>query len=254
MRFSTLPPLALLLLSACAHVAAEAPSDAASKPQGPAAAPAAPAASLSEAKPASEELTSDAQRSSPAGATFTAPSGWSLNTLGTVLILQPPEKDSRVAIVDVHAADASAAAAAAWQAYRPEGQRPLHLVTPRPGRNGWEEVVLFDYETSPNERAAVWARASRKGDSWTVVIADGTEPTFEKRAAPVNLIFGSLRPKGYTRESFAGGRPTPSTPSASSNSRTSCKRPWSSSASPAWGWPSSTQGKWCGRAASASGS
>jgi CubicO group peptidase (beta-lactamase class C family) len=207
MRFSTPPPLALLLLAACAHVATETPSaagDAASKPQVPAAAPAPPAQALSQAKPASEELTSDAQRSSPGGATFTAPSGWSLNTLGAVLVLQPPEKDSRVAIVDVHAADASAAAVAAWQAYRPEGQRPLHLVTPRPGRNGWEETVLFEYETSPNERAAVWARASRKGDSWTVVIADGTEPTFEKRAAPVSLIFGSLRPKGYTRESFAG--------------------------------------------------
>jgi CubicO group peptidase (beta-lactamase class C family) len=212
MRFSTLPALALLLTAACAHVAEEAPpsaSDTPGKPKETSAVPAAPAVPPSETKPVSEELAADAPRSTPAGATFTAPSGWSLTSKGSVVVLQPPEKDSRVALVDVHAADASAAAAAAWDAYRPEGKRPLHLATPRPGRDGWEEEVGFDYETSPNERAEVWAIARRKGDAWTVLIADGTTPTFEKRAAPLNLISGSLRPKGYTRESFAGRKAHP---------------------------------------------
>ncbi len=49
-------------------------------------------------------------------------------------------------------------------------------------------------------------------DTWTVVLADGTEPTFEKRGAQVNLIVGSLRPKGYLRESFVGRKALPLTP------------------------------------------
>jgi CubicO group peptidase (beta-lactamase class C family) len=37
-----------------------------------------------------------------------------------------------------------------------------------------------------------------------VGIIDATEPTLEKRGAQISLVFGSLRPKGYDRESFAG--------------------------------------------------
>lgn len=81
-----------------------------------------------------------------------------------------------------------------------------------PARNGWDERQTFDYETSPNERAAVQAIAFRAGETWTVVILDGTEPTFEKRAAPVSLIVQSLRPKGYQRESFAGRKAQRLTP------------------------------------------
>jgi len=50
----------------------------------------------------------------------------------------------------------------------------------------------------------VVAIALRAGKMWTVLIIDGTEPTVEKRGSPIELIFSSLRPKGYERESFAG--------------------------------------------------
>ncbi len=53
------------------------------------------------------------------------------------------------------------------------------------------------------------AEAQRAGDTWTVAILDGTEPTFEKRLAQVLLTLGSLRPKGYKRESFAGRKAHP---------------------------------------------
>jgi len=42
-----------------------------------------------------------------------------------------------------------------------------------------------------------------------VFILDGSEPTVEKRGASIGLIFESLRPKGYQRESFAGRKPQP---------------------------------------------
>jgi CubicO group peptidase (beta-lactamase class C family) len=42
-----------------------------------------------------------------------------------------------------------------------------------------------------------------------VFILDGTEPTVEKRGAPIGLIFESLRPKSYQRESFAGRKAQP---------------------------------------------
>jgi CubicO group peptidase (beta-lactamase class C family) len=85
-------------------------------------------------------------------------------------------------------------------------------MTPIPPRDGWDERKGFDYETSPNERAVLGARALRAGDQWTVVIFDGTDPTFEKRGSQFGLIVGSLRPKGYQRENFAGRKALPLTP------------------------------------------
>jgi CubicO group peptidase (beta-lactamase class C family) len=99
--------------------------------------------------------------------------------------------------------------AAAWAAYKPDFKRPLRLATPQPAREGWEEQKAFNYETSPNERVVVAAIALRVGSSWTVALLDGSQPTFEKRSAPIGVILGSLRPKSYERESFAGRKAHP---------------------------------------------
>ena len=164
---------------------------------------------MSETRSAPERLSADTPRLTPGGATFTVPSGWSIVTGKNLVILEPPEPDTHIVIVDSQAADATSAVAAAWAAYKPESKRPLKLVTPRPAREGWDERQVFDYETSPNERAAVQALALRAGTAWTVIILDGTDPTVEKRDAPISLVFESLRPKGYHRESFAGRKPQP---------------------------------------------
>jgi len=161
----------------------------------------------SETKPASERVTADTPRVTSAGATFKVPSGWSIETRKELVVLTPPETDTHIVIVDSQAADAKPAVAAAWAAYKPESKRPVKLVTQRPAREGWEERQVFDYETSPNERAVVQTLALRAGKLWTVVILEGTDPTVEKRSAPIGLVFESLRPKDYRRESFAGRTP-----------------------------------------------
>jgi len=163
------------------------------------------------APPAAAEIVQkDTPRATPAGTTFTVPAGWAMTTTGTLVLLNPPEPDSHVAIVDLKSEkDAAAAVAAAWAAYKPGFTRPLKIVLPQAARNGWDEQKAFQYETSPNERAVVTALARRAGDAWTVVLVDGTEPTFEKRGAPLGLVLQSLRPKGYSRETFAGRKPHP---------------------------------------------
>src|SRR5260370_18940261 len=162
-----------------------------------------------ETRPAPERLAADTPRVTPGGATFTVPTGWSITTGKSLVVLEPPETDTHIAIIDSQAADATSAVAGAWAAYKPDTKRPLKLVTPRPGRQGWDERQVFDYETSPNERAVVQALALRAGRAWTVVIVDGKEPTFEKPGPPIGLIVQSLRPKGYSRESFAGRKAQP---------------------------------------------
>jgi hypothetical protein len=165
----------------------------------------------SAAPQSTEQIATEAKRSTPAGATFTAPAAWSMRGEANLIVLTPPELDSHLAIVDVKAADAASAVTAAWSAYRPDFKRPVKLMTPSPARDGWDERKNFDYETSPNERAVLQARAWRAGETWTVVILDGKEPTFEKRGSQFGLILQSLRPKGYNKETFAGRKALPLT-------------------------------------------
>jgi CubicO group peptidase (beta-lactamase class C family) len=163
-------------------------------------------------KPAPQVVTADSPHATPAGATFIVPAGWSIASDASSATLQPPEPDTHIAMFDVHASDAPAAVASAWAAYRGGVKRPLKLSVPIPDRNGWTGGKRFIYETSPNERAVVVAIALHAGDTWTVVLADGTEPTFEKRGAQINVVLQSLRPRGYQRESFAGRKALPLTP------------------------------------------
>ena len=158
---------------------------------------------------ATETVDKDSPKATPAGATFTAPAGWTMTTKGSAVVLTPPEGDTHLVIVDVTAKDADAAVAAGWAAYKPDFKRPLKISLPQAPKDGWEERKTFQYETSPNERAVVSAFAWRAGEAWAVVLVDGTEPTMEKRGAPAGLVIGSLRPKGYAREMFTGKKANP---------------------------------------------
>src|SRR5262245_312158 len=61
-----------------------------------------------------ETLTADTPRTTTTGNPFIAPAGWSISVRGDATYLAAPEGDSRIALVDVRAADADAAVKATW--------------------------------------------------------------------------------------------------------------------------------------------
>jgi CubicO group peptidase (beta-lactamase class C family) len=150
-------------------------------------------------------LAADSPAKLASGATFTAPKGWSLHDKGRVRVMTSPEGDARVMVVDgLTGADVKAAVASAWALAQPGFDRAPKLVTPRPGREGWDDRSAFDYDTSPNEKRFIYALAYRKGSSWAAVLYDGSEATADKRWAAISQVLSSLRAPGYVRESFAG--------------------------------------------------
>jgi len=155
------------------------------------------------AQTAQPPLAADTPSTTVAGATFIAPAGWSVAVNGPATMLEAPERDSRIALVDVKAADADAAVAAAWAAYRPDAKWPLKSKSPSADKDGWQDQWTYVYQISPDQRRDVVAGTMRHGDQWTVWIYDMSQPTGEKRLAQVELIFGRLLPKGYQRETFA---------------------------------------------------
>lgn len=154
---------------------------------------------------AAQILAADTPKTTVLGNTFIAPAGWTLTVRGPATILEAPEKDSWLALVDVGPArDADAAVAAAWAAYKPQAKWPLKIASDAPDRNGWTKQRSYDYQTSPNERRDVSVSVRFAGGAWTAAIYDVSQPVGEKRLGQVALVLGRLYPKGYTRETFAG--------------------------------------------------
>ena len=174
-------------------------------PPAPVAQPApAPPPAPAVVKRAPEQVAENSPRATASGTTFTVPSGWSIDSDSSRSLLIGPEPDVRVAVVDTSARSADEAVASAWRIVRPDFNRPLRISQPRPARDGWDERRDYQYETSPNEKIIVTATAFRHGEAWTAVVYQLGRANFERRLAQINLFGQSLRPKGYTKESFAG--------------------------------------------------
>lgn len=166
-------------------------------------APAQPAA------PQPEHLSADAQKTTVLGNPFIAPAGWSIRRQGAATILEAPEGNSWLALVDVHASGPDEALHAAWHAYKPDAKWPVKVSEDLADKDGWTRRRFYEYLTSPNEKRSVSAVVLYSGSTWSVVIEDMADAVAEKRGAQVALVTGRLLPKGYQRESFAGKRANP---------------------------------------------
>jgi len=152
----------------------------------------------------SGRLSADTPKATVLGNTFIAPKDWSLGVKGPATILQAPEGNSWIALVDVPAGNAEQALAAAWKAYKPEAKWPVKVSNDLPDKDGWSRRRVYEYLTSPNEKREVNALVFYSGPNWTVVIEDLADAVAGKRGSQAALITGALLPKGYSRESFAG--------------------------------------------------
>jgi len=203
------PRVALLLLVACSSAPTKPTQPAPPAPPAldtpPPPAPAAPAP----APVARERLTADTPKTTVAGNTFVAPAGWSLYVQGAATILEAPEGDTHVAIVDVKAKDADEALELGWKAYKPDHKWPIEVKLPSPDKDGWTKITQYGYTVSPNEKRLVGAGVRFANDAWTVVIADAAQATAEKRGSQFGVILGKLLPRGGVRESFAGKKANP---------------------------------------------
>src|SRR5258708_16584095 len=65
-----------------------------------------------------EVLSADTPLTTTGGATFTAPMGWRVTSAANKSVLEPPEADSHLVLLDVNATDAASAMAAGWASYQ----------------------------------------------------------------------------------------------------------------------------------------
>src|SRR5690606_12002927 len=145
----------------------------------------------------------DQPRATPRGTTFLLPGGWTLATEGNATIIAPPEADgSRFVIVDATASDPDEAVAQAWAAL--ERTPKFLLATDASPHDGWEQRRVDSYDVPQNAKRVISAAALRKGDQWTVFLADADQAIAEKRGSQLAKLYQRLQPAGHVRENFAG--------------------------------------------------
>ena len=152
--------LALAALSGCA-----APAPGTMAPQTAAPEVAAPASA--------EGARVDRTVTLPSGATLKVAADWTVTTSTDGLILEDPEKQLKIELVEVEAtAGMSAAISTAWSRRHPGFNRQELAASDSPGREGWDLFRWSRYKTSPEEARRVSAFVARKDTLAVVVLVD----------------------------------------------------------------------------------
>jgi CubicO group peptidase (beta-lactamase class C family) len=146
----------------------------------------------------------------PSGATMTVATEWTVTERKDGLTLEDPEKQLKIEVVEVDAsAGLSASISAAWSSRRPGFSRQELSASDSPGREGWDLHRWAEYKVSPEESRTVSALASKKDSRAVVLLTDGSLAAVQRRGSEVALVYGSLRPGGYVRETYLGRTPRP---------------------------------------------
>lgn len=154
--------------------------------------------------PASGAVSANHPARTDAGHAYVVPEGWTESRRENVVILEAPERGSRVALVDVTANDADGAIAEAWALYQVDAPLEPAMSVPSANRNGWQDVRNYVYRTLPDASRLLTARAMRHGGRWAVRIDDLANAVSGSRSAELALIRDEFLPAGYSRETFAG--------------------------------------------------
>jgi CubicO group peptidase (beta-lactamase class C family) len=153
-----------------------------------------------------KELAEDTKLTTASGAAFTVSKGWFVARAGGIIVLEEPQRELAVALVEMNGPTIEEAIAQAWKRWKPDFARPVRMTTkpPTAASSGWDEVGQIVYETAAAERKLVAGLARRKGSTYYVTLVDGAIAALERRGAQMNAALNSLEVPGREEETFAG--------------------------------------------------
>lgn len=190
--------LALLLSAACGG-----PPEPASAPPG---ARAATPASGPAKGGAFVEVRADAIRTLPSGAKLPVVKGWFLEERPDGVVLQDPEREMTVTLLEIEVETAEAAVAEAVKRLgrpAPKVERTTHDTDIA----GWDEVIEQLYETPAAEARVYAMNVRRKGRIAWATLLEGKAAAFGRRGAQMKQIVGGLDVPGVADEDLSKNEP-----------------------------------------------
>ena len=154
--------------------------------------------------PTATQLEADTPLQSSSGATFTVSKGWFVTRNDDVIVLEDPEREMKMVLLENTAASADEAAQLAWKRFTPDFSRAIKSTVRPPARDGWDEFAQTVYETGTAENRVVLSVMRRKDKNWYVALVDAPVAAMDKRGAQLMVAVGSFKVAGAVEESFAG--------------------------------------------------
>ena len=149
-------------------------------------------------------LPADTALATPSGATFTAPAGWHVTTREGRLVLEEPDRELRVVVLETGETDLRQAIEQGMRTLDPRFARKVERTRRPPPTHGWDEALEVEYELLTTERRVVMGVALREGARSYLALIDGGLAAFERRGAEIARVTQSLRPPGGGEESWEG--------------------------------------------------
>ena len=135
---------AFLLLGACGGGRAASPAPGAPTPPSTST----PAAA---APATARKLEQDETVKTSSGATLTVPKSWYVTAGRDLLLLEDPDRELKLALVELPAADRDAAVAGAWARFQPGFNLAVVRAVDLPARDGWDAISQISYVTKTEE-------------------------------------------------------------------------------------------------------
>ncbi len=150
------------------------------------------------------KLDKDIQLTTASGATFTASKNWYVTTHKDLIVLEEPDRELSLALIENTEPSAQKAVDVAWQKFKPGFAYPIAQTIPGVAMDGWDETIQFMYDAPSAENVFVIAVASRKGQTWYMLLLYGAKGALERRSAQIHTVLTSFKAPGAQEESFAG--------------------------------------------------
>lgn len=203
-RFTPRPSLASLLLGSLLAACGPGPEPVTPAPTAkPSAAPVVTASAAPDAAVhRTETLAADTAMKTASGATFMAPRGWHVTEMGEYLLLQEPEKEMRLVLVESAEPDLQKAIDSAWKLVDPRFARKLEQSVKPPPRDGWDEIQQNEYEMLASDNRGVVAIARRREKRVYVTLIDGAAAALDRRASDMMVVLQSFKAPGMEEVSW----------------------------------------------------
>lgn len=150
------------------------------------------------------KIDQDTQFTTTSGATFMVQKNWFVTERDELIILEEPDRELTVTLVENSEETVQKAVQAAWKKVEPNFARIIEDETSVLAQDGWQECVQIGYETQHQESRVVAAIARRVEKTWYIELIDGTKAAFERQRAGFFLVMTSFKVPGMHEESFVG--------------------------------------------------
>ncbi|MBP6870348.1 beta-lactamase family protein [Candidatus Babeliales bacterium] len=151
------------------------------------------------------QLDKETEITTDSGAIFKVDKGWFITRHAGFILIQDPDQQLTYTVIENQEKTAEQAIEKAWQNIKPNFDYILKNSVARGSKDGWEQFVTFEYSSTQQADAFMYAIARLYHNRWYISIIESSNKAFvRKRGAGLMLIDSSFKPAGFIEESFAG--------------------------------------------------